>query len=135
MLPRTQVLPFFLGFKTGGVCVSLAASLVLEAMEKIDRGLFVKGYFTDRAYEDMPLPIPCGQTISQPSVVGVGRDALWLHATCVNLLRFACVPVVPELDLSRARQLSQLKAHRVTSHEEPCGMVRVFQAQACLWWF
>ena len=26
------VLPFFLGFKTGGVCVSLAASLVLEAM-------------------------------------------------------------------------------------------------------
>ena len=32
LLPPTQVLPFFLGFKTGGVCVSLAASLVLEAM-------------------------------------------------------------------------------------------------------
>ncbi|MBE9636421.1 protein-L-isoaspartate(D-aspartate) O-methyltransferase [Salipiger mangrovisoli] len=51
-------------------------SLVLEAMEKIDRGLFVKGYFTDRAYEDMPLPIPCGQTISQPSVVGLMTQAL-----------------------------------------------------------
>ncbi len=51
-------------------------SLVLEAMEKIDRGLFVKGYFTDRAYEDMPLPIACGQTISQPSVVGLMTQAL-----------------------------------------------------------
>lgn len=49
---------------------------VLNAMEKIDRGLFVKGYFTDRAYEDMPLPIPCGQTISQPSVVGLMTQAL-----------------------------------------------------------
>ena len=37
---------------------------VLQAMEKIDRGLFVKGHFSDRAYEDMPLPISCGQTIS-----------------------------------------------------------------------
>ena len=39
---------------------------VLTAMERIDRGLFVKGLFASRAYEDMPLPIACGQTISQP---------------------------------------------------------------------
>lgn len=49
---------------------------VLEAMEKIDRGAFVKGIFADRAYEDMPLPITCGQTISQPSVVGLMSQAL-----------------------------------------------------------
>ncbi|AUC51842.1 MAG: protein-L-isoaspartate(D-aspartate) O-methyltransferase [Sagittula sp.] len=49
---------------------------VLSAMEKIDRGLFIQGYFTDRAYEDMPLPIACGQTISQPSVVGLMTQAL-----------------------------------------------------------
>ena len=42
---------------------------VLEAMERIDRGDFVKGHFEARAYEDMPLPIASGQTISQPSVV------------------------------------------------------------------
>jgi len=36
---------------------------VLEAMEKIDRGAFVRGIFAARAYEDMPLPIACGQTI------------------------------------------------------------------------
>ncbi len=49
---------------------------VLEAMEKIDRGVFVQGLFADRAYEDMPLPISCGQTISQPSVVGLMSQAL-----------------------------------------------------------
>ncbi|MGR3515067.1 MAG: protein-L-isoaspartate(D-aspartate) O-methyltransferase [Paracoccaceae bacterium] len=49
---------------------------VLEAMERIDRGAFVKGLFSERAYEDMPLPIACGQTISQPSVVGLMTQAL-----------------------------------------------------------
>ncbi len=51
-------------------------SRVLTAMEKIDRGEFVRGLFTERAYEDMPLPIACGQTISQPSVVGLMTQAL-----------------------------------------------------------
>jgi protein-L-isoaspartate(D-aspartate) O-methyltransferase len=49
---------------------------VLTAMEKVDRGDFVTGHFADRAYEDMPLPIACGQTISQPSVVGLMTQAL-----------------------------------------------------------
>ena len=49
---------------------------VLEAMEKIDRGPFVRGLFSERAYEDTPLPIACGQTISQPSIVGIMTQAL-----------------------------------------------------------
>ncbi|WP_413870863.1 protein-L-isoaspartate(D-aspartate) O-methyltransferase [Albidovulum sp.] len=49
---------------------------VLTAMETVDRGAFVTGIFADRAYEDMPLPIACGQTISQPSVVGLMTQAL-----------------------------------------------------------
>ena len=49
---------------------------VLAAMESIDRGPFVRGLFADRAYEDMPLPIACGQTISQPSVVALMAQAL-----------------------------------------------------------
>lgn len=52
---------------------------VLTAMERVDRGLFVKGLFAERAYEDMPLPIACGQTISQPSVVGLMTQALNLQ--------------------------------------------------------
>ena len=49
---------------------------VLTAMEQIDRADYIKGTFADRAYEDMPLPIACGQTISQPSVVGLMTQAL-----------------------------------------------------------
>ena len=49
---------------------------VLMAMEKIDRADFIQGFFSERAYEDMPLPIACGQTISQPSVVGLMTQAL-----------------------------------------------------------
>lgn len=53
---------------------------VLTAMEKVDRADYVKGTFADRAYEDMPLPIACGQTISQPSVVGLMTQALQVSA-------------------------------------------------------
>ncbi len=50
---------------------------VLSALEKTDRGHHVRsGLFSDRTYEDMPLPIACGQTISQPSVVGIMTQAL-----------------------------------------------------------
>ncbi|MBY6090110.1 protein-L-isoaspartate(D-aspartate) O-methyltransferase [Pseudooceanicola sp. 502str34] len=52
---------------------------VLNAMEKIDRGAFIRGIFAERAYEDTPLPIACGQTISQPSVVGLMTQALEVH--------------------------------------------------------
>ncbi|MCD1626366.1 MAG: protein-L-isoaspartate(D-aspartate) O-methyltransferase [Paracoccaceae bacterium] len=55
-------------------------SRVLTAMEKIDRGPFIRGIFANRAYEDMPLPIACGQTISQPSVVGLMTQALQVTA-------------------------------------------------------
>lgn len=63
---------FLFALRTRGV----TDSRVLTAMEKIDRGLFVRGTFADRAYEDMPLPIACGQTISQPSVVALMTQAL-----------------------------------------------------------
>ncbi|TMM54912.1 protein-L-isoaspartate(D-aspartate) O-methyltransferase [Sulfitobacter sabulilitoris] len=53
---------------------------VLSAMEEIDRGPFIRGLFAGRAYEDMPLPIACGQTISQPSVVGLMTQALQISA-------------------------------------------------------
>ena len=49
---------------------------VLTVMERVDRGQFIRGHFADRAYDDMPLPIACGQTISQPSVVGLMTQAL-----------------------------------------------------------
>ena len=67
-----QKMRFMFALRSKGV----TDARVLTAMETIDRGPFVKGIFTDRAYEDMPLPIACGQTISQPSVVGLMTQAL-----------------------------------------------------------
>lgn len=63
---------FLFGLRTRGV----TDARVLGAMERVDRGTFVRGLFAERAYEDMPLPIACGQTISQPSVVGLMTQAL-----------------------------------------------------------
>ena len=63
---------FLFALRTKGV----TDTRVLTAMEKTDRAMFVKGHFSARAYEDMPLPIACGQTISQPSVVGLMTQAL-----------------------------------------------------------
>ena len=49
---------------------------VLKAIESLNRQHFLKGVFAQRAYEDTPLPIECGQTISKPSVVGIMTQAL-----------------------------------------------------------
>src|SRR6188768_493454 len=55
---------------------------VLKAMEATPRGAFLEGIFQDRAYDDTPLPIACGQTISQPTVVGLMTQALEVTKRC-----------------------------------------------------
>lgn len=55
---------------------------VLMAMEGVSRLDFVEGIFRDRAFDDTPLPIACGQTISQPSVVGLMTQALEVTRRC-----------------------------------------------------
>jgi len=49
---------------------------VLEAFESVDRRDFVSDTFADQAYDDVPLPVASGQTISQPSVVGLMTQVL-----------------------------------------------------------
>jgi len=51
---------------------------VLAAMEKIPRHLFVEEALVDQAYNDNPLPIGEGQTISQPYIVALMTEALAL---------------------------------------------------------
>jgi len=52
---------------------------VLEAMAKIPRHLFVLEDYRDSAYEDRPLPIGEGQTISQPYMVAIMTQSLELE--------------------------------------------------------
>ena len=42
---------------------------ILKSIETIDRSSFISKNFLSRSLEDIPLPIECGQTISQPSLV------------------------------------------------------------------
>lgn len=51
---------------------------VLDVMKKVPRHLFVDEGLRDQAYEDHPLPIGEGQTISQPYVVALMTEALRL---------------------------------------------------------
>lgn len=51
---------------------------VLHAMERVPREAFLPAAMRHRAYEDCALPIACGQTISQPYVVGRMCEALRL---------------------------------------------------------
>jgi protein-L-isoaspartate(D-aspartate) O-methyltransferase len=49
---------------------------VLRAIERVPRELFVDPAFADHAYQDIALPIDCGQTISQPYVVAFMTEKL-----------------------------------------------------------
>jgi protein-L-isoaspartate(D-aspartate) O-methyltransferase len=51
---------------------------VLGAIERTPRELFVPEAFQDQAYENVPLPIDSGQTISQPYVVALMTERLEL---------------------------------------------------------
>jgi protein-L-isoaspartate(D-aspartate) O-methyltransferase len=49
---------------------------VIHAMEKVERHLFVPGFLQGHAYNDRPLPIGHGQTISQPYIVALMTQLL-----------------------------------------------------------
>ena len=54
---------------------------VLVAMQRVPRHEFVPENLREQAYEDHPLPIGEGQTISQPYMVALMLEALELSAT------------------------------------------------------
>lgn len=51
-------------------------SRLLNAFEALPRDVFLDDEFTEFAYDDVALPIACGQTVTQPSVVAVIISAL-----------------------------------------------------------
>ena len=54
---------------------------ILSAIKKVPRELFVNKLSSQLAYENMPLPVECEQTISQPYVVAYMIDCLKLKKT------------------------------------------------------
>jgi protein-L-isoaspartate(D-aspartate) O-methyltransferase len=73
---ETRRAKLILGLRSSGV----TDAAVLKAIEDTPRHLFVPQLFQARAWEDSALPIACGQTISQPQIVGLMTQALQLQA-------------------------------------------------------
>ncbi len=103
---------------------------VLAAMQKVPRHRFVRPAERKWAYEDHPLPIGHGQTISQPYIVALMTQALRLSPgekvleigtgsgyQAAILAELGCrvytIEIVPELGRRAARTLKELGYGRV----------------------
>ena len=106
---------------------------VLDAFRRVPRELFVPPELRARAYNDAPLPIGQGQTISQPLVVAIMLELLALkgdekvldvgtgsgyQAALLSLLARQVVTVerLAELALRAERLLAELKYENVSVH-------------------
>jgi protein-L-isoaspartate(D-aspartate) O-methyltransferase len=70
--PRFQAARLVLALRQSGV----TDHRVTEALEKTPRELFVPRPFAEHAWENVELPIDCGQTMTRPVTVGVMLQAL-----------------------------------------------------------
>ncbi len=70
--PEERLARLVLALRSQGV----SDPAVLNAIESTPRDLFTPDLFKERAWEDSALPIACGQTISQPFIVGLMTQAL-----------------------------------------------------------
>ncbi|MDP1643525.1 MAG: protein-L-isoaspartate(D-aspartate) O-methyltransferase [Phenylobacterium sp.] len=70
--PETRLARLVLALRSQGV----SDPKVLQALEATPRQMFTPDLFQERAFEDSALPIACGQTISQPFIVGLMTQAL-----------------------------------------------------------
>jgi protein-L-isoaspartate(D-aspartate) O-methyltransferase len=108
---------------------------VIEAMAKVPRHLFVPEAQRQHAYEDGPLPIGHGQTISQPYIVAFMTEALELYPG-IRVLEIGTgcgyqtailaetgaaiftIEIVPELCVQAAALLKKLGYHKIQTQ---CG--------------
>jgi len=74
--PETRLARLILALRSQGV----SDPAVLGAIETTPRPLFTQDLFKERAFEDSALPIACGQTISQPFIVGLMTQALQVES-------------------------------------------------------
>lgn len=98
---------------------------VLEAMRTVPRHRFVRQADSEDAYGDFPLPIGCGQTISQPYIVAymcelarlstsdrvldVGTGSGYNAAVMAQIVDSVySIEIVPELALGAAETLKEL---------------------------
>lgn len=104
---------------------------VLRAMRKVPRHLFVPEEYKSGAYDDNPLPIGYGQTISQPYIVAymtevlkpdpsktaleVGTGSGYQAAILAEIVKHVySIEIVPELAKESAARLKELGYKNIT---------------------
>jgi len=105
--------------------------VVLAAMGRVPRHAFVPAHLADQAYDDTPLPIGHGATISQPYIVAlmtqaagvrpglrvleVGTGSGYQAAVLASITdQVYSIELVPELAQAAAQRLARLGYHQVT---------------------
>ena len=103
----------------------ISDQLTLKAMRKVPRHLFVPAEYVSRAYNDSPLPIGHGQTISQPFIVAymtevvkptsykkaleIGTGSGYQAAVLAEIVKQVySIEIVPELAKESAALLGRL---------------------------
>lgn len=106
--------------------------LVLDAMAAVPRELFVLPEYRERAYDDCPLPIGEGQTISQPYIVAlmiqlaridqdacvldIGTGCGYMAAVLAQIAREVCtLEFIPELAAMAQGHFRELKISNIDS--------------------
>jgi len=114
---------------------------VLDAMLAVPRHEFVPDRYTNRAYDDTPLPIGFGQTISQPYIVAemtrvlglsetsrvleVGTGSGYQAAVLSELTPHVCtIEIIPDLAEAARRRLERLGY----------GLIRIRQGDGYYGW-
>ena len=111
--PDARLAKLILGLRSQGV----TDPLVLAAIEQTPRELFTPQLFQDRAFEDSALPIACGQTISQPFIVGLMTQALTIEPRS-RVLEIGTGSGYQTAVLSRlARLVYTIERYRTLLHE------------------
>ena len=115
---------------TGIDCLS---ARVRDALCDVDRAQFVSPELRERAWDNQPLPIGCGQTISQPFIVALMSEALGIEPDDVVLeigtgcgyqtavlarlaRRVVSIERLPELAGSASTRLRELGVANVEVH-------------------
>lgn len=110
---REQVAQMVFALRQSGV----TDARVLEAIERTPRQSFVDRAFRDRAWENVALPIACGQTISQPSIVAIMTQALGVTPRC-KVLEVGCGSGYQAAVLARlARRVYAIERHAPLARE------------------
>ena len=104
---------------------------VLKAMRKVPRHLFVPKEYESEAYDDNPVPIGYGQTISQPYIVAymtevaepdpsktaleIGTGSGYQAAVLAETVKSVhSIEIVPELAMESAERLKKLGYKNIT---------------------